>query len=530
LLAIDEVPHLRIESHLESLLTMGREYGIGLISLCQSPAQLKRQGTTSANAESTAYHELLNNSHSILTGAVSDDPGLVTRLSGSHMSESEATNRLRNLPASRWFFKPATGRDTIPIESHIIADPPLPPGHPDGPTPLSVDQQPAFTDALRACRTRTHEAYGLIYDDTQSDDESTEDGQPDGTQHLSLIWSTRFPDIVAYNPDYHALICQACGSRYSPTASGMRRVIGCCGDSAAVDRDAIPICRVPLTLSEAERAATEWSLRQLAFLQAVHTAQQQRYDPTIEYDLVYDSMLRIEEYLAVDTEAIDELCTAGLLTNHGDHPHRLYSVPPAGRTVLNEHYRKGVDFGHGMGDLRESSEHRLLTEVGRRYLERAYVDNPDSPAVEVVPYYELKDHETTVSAAAAMGTGTESLDDAVRAAERRRLDVAGLAADGRVVVAVEAQRCTNDLTTEAPADFDKMAACGVEEALWIVMRQADAHEVLEALHDPGEGEPRIEKTYAETTPPRQFSIDTAGLTQMYTVTWLRKQLSEPTLS
>ncbi len=39
--------------------------------------------------------------------------------------------------------------------------------------------------------------------------------------------------------------------------------------------------------------------------------------------------------------------------------------------------------------------------------------------------------------------------------------------------------------------------------------------VLAALNDPPEGEPRVEKTYSENTPPRQFRIDTDGLTGVY---------------
>ncbi|MFC7164545.1 hypothetical protein [Halospeciosus flavus] len=56
------------------------------------------------------------------------------------------------------------------------------------------------------------------------------------------------------------------------------------------------------------------------------------------------------------------------------------------------------------------------------------------------------------------------------------------------------------------------------------MTQADGHEVLQALNDPLEGPVRVEKTYAASTPPQQFRIDTPGLTAMYPAEWLRDRL------
>lgn len=62
-----------------------------------------------------------------------------------------------------------------------------------------------------------------------------------------------------------------------------------------------------------------------------------------------------------------------------------------------------------------------------------------------------------------------------------------------------------------------MAACDPAEAICIVMSQSDGHDVLQALNDPLDGEPPVERTYANTTPPQQFRIDTPGLTATYPV-------------
>ncbi|MFP9062474.1 hypothetical protein ACLI4R_18390 [Natrialbaceae archaeon A-chndr2] len=104
-----------------------------------------------------------------------------------------------------------------------------------------------------------------------------------------------------------------------------------------------------------------------------------------------------------------------------------------------------------------------------------------------------------------------------------RLDLAGVDGNGEIVITAEVERINNDVHRAVPADFDKMAACEPEEAIWVVMKQADGHKVLSALNNPPEGPPRVTKTYAKTTPPQQFRIDTPGLTAVYTAEWLRDQ-------
>lgn len=211
-------------------------------------------------------------------------------------------------------------------------------------------------------------------------------------------------------------------------------------------------------------------------------------------------MIRLQEYVGIDADAIQDLIDGGVLSHDTDHPHRLYSVTPAGRTAIGESYRRGVDYGHGKGDLEESSQHVFAIEVTQRHLEQAYVADSDSPVVEVIPYYDID--------------------------ERRRLDIAGLDADGEIRIAVEAERINNDVNRAVLDDFDKIADCEVDEAIWVVMTRHGGHAVLEALNDPIEGSPRVEKTYATTTPPQQFRIDTPGLTAIFPVEYLRKSLIE----
>lgn len=159
--------------------------------------------------------------------------------------------------------------------------------------------------------------------------------------------------------------------------------------------------------------------------------------------------------LRTESEEIDELVEDDLLTVDCDHPHRLYTVTANGRSEIQVAHREGIAYGHGVGDLSESSLHRVMVEFGRRYVTEAYVNNSDSDVVEVVPYYELDDGH--------------------------RLDVAGLDADGTVRAVVEAERTNHDILRAVPEDYDKMAALDPEDAIWIVRNRDAAHDVLEAL-------------------------------------------------
>ncbi|UOO95182.1 hypothetical protein MUK72_00305 [Halococcus dombrowskii] len=166
--------------------------------------------------------------------------------------------------------------------------------------------------------------------------------------------------------------------------------------------------------------------------------------------------------------------------------------------MINETHRAGLDHGDGVGDLTESSQHIFAVEIARRYLEAEYVNNDDESVVETRPYYGVDGG--------------------------RRLDLVGLDADGEIVVAIEAERSNQDRRSAAPADFDKMAATGCEEAIWVAMSRSKGHEILAALNDPKDGNPRVEKTYSDGTPFDQVMIDTAGLTDVYAVERLRDEL------
>ena len=514
-LYVEEAASVAVSDLLKELLSQSRSFGCSVTLAMQFPGQLKEYDDV--------YDEVLNNISTLVTGNVPVDRRLAERLATDAMDPQAVGNRLRALNRGEWFVRLPAPFDAPEPRPFLIRSAAPPAGHAAGSQPLSAADRATFETQHDAVATRTREQYGLVLDSPSivHQEEEESDEQTDSTTprvDTALGQTKRMPETVDYDESIHALRCSECDNRYDPDIDGMRRAISCCGSLAETDRDDIPICELNLKITPEERQATAYTDTQLMFLQAVYNAQQFRYDP-LAYDLCADSMLRLQEYVGIESESIDDLIDGELLRHDGDHPHRLYTVTPDGRSVIGESYRMGVDYGHGKGDLEESSQHVLAVEVSRQYLVQEYRKNPDSPVVEVVPYYDLE--EVTLPASIYMGGDETAAEEATDAFDQRRLDIAALDEDGNVVVAVEVERINHDVSRAVPDDFDKIADCGVEEAIWVVMKQRDGHRVLSALNDPVEGEVRVEKTYAETTPPQQFRIDTPGLTAVYPVKWLR---------
>jgi hypothetical protein len=499
---IEEAASIAVSDLLQELLSQSRSFDCSVTLAMQFPAQLR-------GYDQDVYDEILNNVSTVLTGNVPSDTRFAQRLATDDMNPQQVGNRLRALRRGQWLVSLPSAFDRPEPRPFLVQSTPLPPGHPDGEHALAFEEQSALATARIGMQARTRAEFGLglsspsvvregpSHRDAPAESAASDDAPPAVRVDSALPHTKRLPPTVEYDDSIHALRCTRCDTRYDPSSDGMQRAIECCSSIDAVDGDDIPICELNLKLTEAERLGSEWSDTQLMFLQAVYNAQQLRFD-ALEYDLLWDSMLRLQEYVGIESDAVQDLIDADLLRHDTDRPHRLYTVSPEGRNVIGESYRQGVDYGHGQGDLEESSEHVLGVEVGRRYLEGEYQDDPESEVAEVIPYYDLGDNQ--------------------------RLDLAGVDDEGDVVVAIEVERVNHDVKRAVPEDFDKMAACDPDEAIWIVMSHTEGHDVLAALNDPLEGDARVEKTYAKTSPVSSFRISVPGLTAMYTVEQVREAL------
>jgi DNA helicase HerA-like ATPase len=491
---LEEAATVADSSLLSELLTQSRSFDLSVTLAMQFPAQLRQ-------TDDEAYTTILNNVSTIVTGNVPVDDQLATRFATADMPPEDVSNRLRALERGQWLVSlPAPFGEAEP-RPFMLESLPLPPGDPDGPEPLSPPETTGFDALFTTVEERTRQQHGLPIE-TDASTDATASPSADATVRVdsALPFTDVLPEPVRYDAERHALRCEACDARYEPTSDGMGRAIDCCHSLEEVDRDDIPVCQVPLKLSDDERAASDYTDRQLLFLQTVYAASQQRFDPELEFDFLTDSMKRLVEYLGLEEAALQELIDDGLLRHDADKPHKLYTVTADGRDEIGERHREGIAHGDGEGDLAESSLHAMLVVWGKRYIEQEYADDPDSPVVEAVSYHPVGDG--------------------------RRLDAAGLDADGEVIVALEAERLNNNPRKDIPSDFDAMAACEPEAAIWIVVNRDAAHEILSALNDPLDGEPRVAKTYSENSPPRQWKIDTDGFTEVLTLRRVRSKVEE----
>jgi len=491
---------------LSDLLARSRAFDCSLALAMQYPEQLDTEN-------SDAIDELLNNVGTYVTGQVPASRGLAERLATEECPATEVGNRLRALARGEWLVSlPAEFAETPPLPFKVA----------------SLDPAPASTNNVTATaiddvRNRTKRTLGRSVETspTTPADQSATVESPD-TVPNSLDYAPRWPRAVEHLDDSNALRCVRCDARYDATGEGMERAVTCCQPREDVDRDRVPICDVSLKLDPEEVAAADYTPSQLLYLQAVRDAHAGDIN-SLGYDMLRESMTELQHYFDLDVDDVQQLVDDGLLRHDGDTPHRLFTVTPEGCSLIRDPHKTGLNFGHGQGDLHESSQHRLAVELGRRYLKAAYVDDPSSPVTDVVPYFDLDSDALGApeqpSTAADGGPEADETDFS-----NRRLDLAALDAERNVVVAVEAERSNNALHRRAPRDYDAMAACDPDEAIWIVPTQDAGHDLLNALNDPLEGPVRVEKEYSDATRVQQFTIDEPGLTAVRTIQQIQRDV------
>ena len=495
---LEEAADLATTEVLDTLLAQGRAFELAVTLVMQFPEQVRE-------SHPRVYAELLNDVGTIITGSVGVDRRLAERLATSEREREAIADRLRDLQRGEWLVRPAAPFAERKPRPFYVESASLPAGHPDGADPLTEAATQEFERAFSNVRTRTRGNCGVDVGRPASgtvDPDTIAGPREDASAALAAATTTiphteRFPDCLTYiaEPPY-PLVCPTCEDRYASNIEGMRRAIECDHTLAEVDRDNIPICSLDLQLTSGERAASEYTDAQLRFLTAVYMAHQQRFDPTLEYDLVWDSMTNLEAYVGIETDAVQQLLDDGLLRVDCRRPQKLYTVTPDGRDVIGIGHREGIAYGDGTGDLSESSLHVAMVEVGARLCAQEFV-GPEAPGTRVERYYGVADG---------------------------RLDVAVLDETDEIVVTLEAERINNDRSEAIPADFDKMAACDPQEAWWLVKTRGDGHQVLQALADPPDGEPRVSRTYSENMAPREYRLEAAGLTNVCTFEYARDTL------
>jgi hypothetical protein len=489
-LYLEEARDIAATPLLDTLLAEGRSFGLSVAMGLQYVEQLE-----SGDPERDTYQEALNETATFLVGNVSVDSDLPKVLATDSMHPNQVARRLSSMGRGEWLARPASGFGDEPVPAFLAASLPPSPGHPAGDEPLSETELVNFRQMFESREADVASTAGIVHEKTwwigsdsadevdgragshrsgefeaadvsdgaaeesESDDSAVEEARVD----TLLTHTRRMPPYVYFDEDADSLRCDRCRETYDPDVDGMIEAVECCYSMDDVDPDDIPICEIDLKLSRAEIARSPWSVKQLLFMKVLHEVRRLRVEPPV-YDILFDSMNRLVEYVGISDEEVDELLEAGLIFKDADRPHRIYSMYAAGRESIGESSRHGIDFGHGVGDLRESTLHIIGVILGVRLLATEYVEDPESDATRVEAYHELREGILPDSAF----PGDENAgDDETSGYERRRLDVAALDDDGEIVAAIEVERIHSSSAREVPADFDKLAAAEPDEAIWI---------------------------------------------------------------
>lgn len=524
---IDEVPQLGIEDRLSDLLALGRGYGLGMINMMQYPQQLAERSATDS-----AYHEVLSNSHSVLLGRIPHDPDLAESLASYSLSAPELKHRLTNLPMDRWLFQPATPRGESRQNPYMLADLPLPPGHPEAPPSAQHPNSDAFDEAFADRRAAIRDAYGVQPDSytVESINEATVDSDFSEAIKSTLAethYATTFPLLdglpagVAYTPERNMVRCTECNAYYPASFDGLLSALRCHGDLTRIDRDEIPPVALELPFTREEIAEKPASTRELVTLQVLQNATIGRYD-RLEIDLVFDPLQTILERIGIRTPVIRSLEDKGYLTREKLHSHVYYTVTAEGRELIDAPHSHGVGWGHGKGDLTESMLHQALVSAVERYATERFVQDPDHSINEVIPYYEI----------------SEADREQYSLSRNTRFDVVGLSDDGDIDLIGEAELDNHDRATAPLQDYDQIAAVNPSTAIWAVSTSKRGHNaVIQPLSDPADDLDEIDDATARipaysssTRIPDISGIDTDGMTEIHTLNELRKELSEPELT
>lgn len=153
-LFIEEAAEVAASDLVTQFLRQARGFNCAVTLAMQFPEQLRHD-------HPDAYEELLNDVSTVIAGNVGHDRRLAERFATDDMPADAVATRLRALEKGEWLVTlPAPFGDAEP-RPFLMESAQLPPGHPDGPEPLSPARETAFEAARDVCQHRTARDYGL---------------------------------------------------------------------------------------------------------------------------------------------------------------------------------------------------------------------------------------------------------------------------------------------------------------------------------------------------------------------------------
>lgn len=154
-LFVDEAHTVTVAETMNTLLEQGRGYRIGVGLYAQYAEQMRHEGGEQV------YQNALNNIHTRIVGNIPVDDDLAEALATEEMDPVAVKNRLRSMPPGEWFVRfPSPEFFESPPRPFTVQSRPIPPGHAEGETPLSQEDEEQFQTVVDRITAYTDSEYG----------------------------------------------------------------------------------------------------------------------------------------------------------------------------------------------------------------------------------------------------------------------------------------------------------------------------------------------------------------------------------
>ncbi|EMA56310.1 primase-like DNA-binding domain-containing protein [Halococcus thailandensis] len=169
-LLIDEAASVVVSDTMNTLLSKGREFNLGVGLATQFPQQFEEEGNRKV------YLNALNNIGTKLVGKINVDKDLARALSHENLEPEEVNNVISALPRGELLVQipsPTFG-ETGPTP--FTAQPmKIPAGHPESENSFTDEQEARFQKALARVHEHTQNEYGIVDDEGPPEEQTPEE-------------------------------------------------------------------------------------------------------------------------------------------------------------------------------------------------------------------------------------------------------------------------------------------------------------------------------------------------------------------
>jgi DNA helicase HerA-like ATPase len=171
-LLIDEAASVVVSDTMNTLLSKGREFNLGVGLATQFPQQFEEEGNRKV------YLNALNNIGTKLVGKINVDKDLARALSHEDLEPEDVNNVISALPRGELLAQvpsPTFGKTgPTPFTAQPMG---IPAGHPESENPFTDEEEARFQKAVKHVHEHTRDEYGIVDDEGPPEEQTPEEIQ-----------------------------------------------------------------------------------------------------------------------------------------------------------------------------------------------------------------------------------------------------------------------------------------------------------------------------------------------------------------